>query len=82
MRARSSVLIDVAADQTLERVLQPLLELPVDHEFTSKVLLRPTVAAFCNRFGVEPERTRLTGAHPWQPRATLEPVRCGTSHVR
>ena len=29
-----------------------------------QVLRRPSVAAFCDRFGVEPERTRLTGAHP------------------
>jgi hypothetical protein len=29
-----------------------------------QILQRPTVAAFCDRFGVEPERTRLTGAHP------------------
>lgn len=33
----------------------------LDHE---QVLRRPTVAAFCDRFGVAPERTRLTGAHP------------------
>ncbi len=29
-----------------------------------QMLARPTVAAFCDRFGVEPEHTRLTGAHP------------------
>ena len=29
-----------------------------------EVLQRPTVAAFCARFGVEPERIRLTGVHP------------------
>jgi hypothetical protein len=28
------------------------------------VLGRPIVAAFCSRFEVEPEQTRLTGAHP------------------
>jgi hypothetical protein len=33
----------------------------LDHD---QVLARPTVAAFCDRFGVEPERIRVTGAHP------------------
>jgi hypothetical protein len=28
------------------------------------VLARPVVAAFCERFGIQPERSRLTGAHP------------------
>jgi hypothetical protein len=36
-----------------------------DPGFThDQVVRRPTVAAFCARFGVEPELTRLTGAHP------------------
>jgi hypothetical protein len=44
--------------------VRPPAALP-DHGLThDQVLQRPTVAAFCNHFGVESERTRLTGAHP------------------
>ena len=44
--------------------VRPPANLPepgLDHD---QLLARPTVAAFCDRFGVEPERMRLTGAHP------------------
>ena len=42
----------------------PPAALPDPGLIHDEVLQRPTVAAFCDRFGVEPERTRLTGAHP------------------
>jgi hypothetical protein len=83
----------VATPAAVAAAAYATLELPVDHEFASRVemfldaqrsgarvappaalldpgltheqvLRRPTVAAFCDRFGVEPEDTRLTGAHP------------------
>jgi hypothetical protein len=44
--------------------VSPPAALPEPGLTHDEVLQRPTVAAFCNRFGVEPERTRLTGAHP------------------
>jgi hypothetical protein len=44
--------------------VSPPAALPEPGLTHDEVLRRPTVAAFCDRFGVEPERTRLTGAHP------------------
>lgn len=44
--------------------VRPPATLPDPGPTHDEVLARPTVAAFCRRFGVTPERTRLTGAHP------------------
>ncbi len=44
--------------------VRPPAALPEPGLSHDEVLRRPTVAAFCDRFDVEPERTRLTGAHP------------------
>ncbi len=43
---------------------QPPATLPEPGLTHDDVLARPVVAAFCERFGVQPERSRLTGAHP------------------
>lgn len=43
---------------------RPPANLPEPGLGHDQVLARPIVAAFCARFGVEPERARLTGAHP------------------
>ncbi len=43
---------------------KPPAALPEPGLTHAQLLERPTVAAFCGRFGVEPERTRLTGVHP------------------
>jgi hypothetical protein len=44
--------------------VRPPVALPEPGLTHEQVLQRPTVARFCDRFGVEPELTRLTGAHP------------------
>ena len=44
--------------------LRPPATLPEPGLSHQAVLARPTVAAFCERFNVAPEQTRLTGAHP------------------
>ena len=53
----------IGAQRSGARVSPPAV-LPDPGLSHDEVLQRPTVAAFCDRFGVEPERTRLTGAHP------------------
>lgn len=44
--------------------IRPPANLPDPGLDYDQVRARPTVAAFCDRFGIEPERNRLTGAHP------------------
>jgi hypothetical protein len=44
--------------------VRPPVNLPEPGLAHDQVLARPVVAAFCDRFGCDPERSRLTGAHP------------------
>jgi hypothetical protein len=44
--------------------VRPPTSLPDPGLTHDQVLARPTVAEFCDRFDVAPERTRITGAHP------------------
>jgi hypothetical protein len=59
--SRVATLLD--AQRSGARVAPPAA-LPDPGLTHDEVLQRPTVVAFCDRFGVEPEHTRLTGAHP------------------